>query len=186
LTIRSHEGDFNVRPKCARAGGNRDRGRGDHRTQDNRQTIGSPHCSRPWSDRRTAGHIAERTRQRGTAGGLFDPKQILGGPLLCLSEPHRNPESFKHLDHGRVILGEFQRWPEPRTHEHRLDDPSCREFPAKSRMISRALIGKKLVWNIPFNGLGVAAAAGLESTLRGSLPSGRSPRGRDVSRPTDC
>jgi 2-dehydropantoate 2-reductase len=44
--------------------------------------------------------------------------------------------------------------------------------PASTTENLRLTRWEKLAWNIPFNGLGVASAAGLECVLRGSVPSG--------------
>jgi len=92
---------------------------------------------------------------------LFPVEQILGGLcFVCLNRIE--PGLIQHTDHGLIVLGEFQRRPEPRTHEF-------------ATMIRRAGVPctvtddlarahwEKLVWNIPFNGLGVAGAAGYEA-----------------------
>lgn len=97
---------------------------------------------------------------------LFPAGQILGGLcFVCLNR--RQPGVIQHLAHGRILLGEFRRRPGPRT-------------AALAGMFREAGIPcdvaddldlahwQKLVWNIPFNGLGVAAAAG-----RASLDTGR-------------
>jgi 2-dehydropantoate 2-reductase len=67
-------------------------------------------------------------------------------------------------------MGEFERWPEPRTHDvaglFRNAGVPCN--------VADNLEGthwEKLVWNIPFNGLGVAAAAGYEAACSGELTS---------------
>ncbi|MGH7991906.1 MAG: ketopantoate reductase C-terminal domain-containing protein, partial [Limisphaerales bacterium] len=69
-----------------------------------------------------------------------------------------------HTAHGRVVLGEFQRPPQPRTHElaalFRQAGIACD--------LTGNLAGthwEKLVWNIPFNGLGVAGTAGYEALV---------------------
>src|SRR5262249_15604753 len=47
---------------------------------------------------------------------LFPPEQILGGLcFVCLNRIA--PGVVQHIDHGRVVLGEFGRPPQPRTHE---------------------------------------------------------------------
>src|SRR4029079_12897460 len=61
-----------------------------------------------------------------------------------------------------IVLGEFQRWPEPRTH----DIASMFRHAGVSCKVSDNLAQahwEKLVWNVPFKGLGVASAAGYES-----------------------
>jgi 2-dehydropantoate 2-reductase len=92
---------------------------------------------------------------------LFPPEQILGGLcFVCLNR--LEPGVIRHLDHGLIRLGEFQRPPQPRTREiaalfqnagvqcHLTEDLALAHW-------------EKLVWNIPFNGLGVASAAGYEA-----------------------
>jgi 2-dehydropantoate 2-reductase len=60
------------------------------------------------------------------------------------------------------VLGEFAGWPEPRTHDlagalrHAGIPCSVTENLARAHW-------EKLVWNVPFNGLGVAGAAGIEA-----------------------
>lgn len=99
---------------------------------------------------------------------LFPAEQILGG--LCFVCINRiRPGLIRHMDHGFVVIGEFGRKPLPRTH-------------AISEMFQKAGVkcsvsedlGKahweKLVWNIPFNGLGVAGIAGPEAMNSGAVP----------------
>jgi 2-dehydropantoate 2-reductase len=88
-------------------------------------------------------------------------EQILGGLcFVCLNRI--SPGVIQHLDHGLIVLGEHQRYPEPRTHEIaamlRHAGVPCKV----SDNLARAH-WEKLVWNIPFNGLGVASAAGYEA-----------------------
>ncbi|HYG36435.1 MAG TPA: ketopantoate reductase C-terminal domain-containing protein, partial [Clostridia bacterium] len=76
------------------------------------------------------------------------------------------PGLIHHMAHGQVIIGEFQRWPEPRTHDiatlFRQAGVPCSVTDNLARTH-----WEKLTWNIPFNGLGVAGVAGLEAVLRG-------------------
>ena len=68
------------------------------------------------------------------------------------------------------MLGEFQRWPEPRTHDiasaFRRAGVPC----TVTDDLARAH-WEKLTWNIPFNGLGVASAAGFDAVLEGRIRS---------------
>ena len=107
---------------------------------------------------------------------LFPGEQVLGGLcFVCLNRIA--PGVIQHLDHGMIVLGEHQRYPEPRTHDLagmlRHAGVPCKV----SDNLTRAH-WEKLVWNIPFNGLGVASAAGYEvlgapnSTLNVSTPLG--------------
>lgn len=91
---------------------------------------------------------------------LFPPRQILGGLcFVCLNRVA--PGVIRHLAHGKIVLGEYQRLPEPRTHEiaalFRHAGVPC----VVTDNLDRAH-WEKLVWNIPFNGLGVAGTAGYE------------------------
>ena len=92
---------------------------------------------------------------------LFGAEKILGGLcFVCLNRI--GPGLVHHLAHGSVVLGEYQRWPEPRTHDiasmFRHAGVPCKV----TDNLERAH-WEKLVWNIPFNGLGVASAAGDEA-----------------------
>jgi len=95
---------------------------------------------------------------------LFPREQILGGLcFVCLNRTA--PGVVQHLDHGRVVLGEFKRRARRRTHEIaamlRNAGVSCKVTDDLTRAH-----WEKLVWNIPFNGLGVASAAGYEALIR--------------------
>jgi 2-dehydropantoate 2-reductase len=104
---------------------------------------------------------------------LFPAGQILGGLcFVCLNRVA--PGVVQHIAHGKIFLGEYQRWPEPRTHDlatmfQRAGVP-CRV----ADNLERAH-WQKLVWNIPFNGLGVGGAAGYEACLSGRVPPGQTP-----------
>lgn len=98
---------------------------------------------------------------------LFPVEQILGGLcFVCLNRIA--PGVIDHMAHGKIEMGEFQRWPEPRTHDiasafrHAGVPCSVRENLEKAHW-------EKLVWNIPFNGLGVASCAGPEAFVTGKL-----------------
>jgi len=89
---------------------------------------------------------------------LFPAEQILGGLcFVCLNRTE--PGVIQHLAHGLVMLGEFQRPAGVRTHELaallRHAGVPCQV----TDNLARAH-WEKLVWNIPFNGLGVAGVAG--------------------------
>jgi len=104
---------------------------------------------------------------------LVSPDAILGGLcFVCLNRIE--PGVIRHIDHGKVVLGEFKRPSQPRTHQiaeyFRQTGISC----SVSENLALAH-WEKLVWNIPFNGLGVASAAGYEGFVRGKLPSGLHP-----------
>ncbi len=89
---------------------------------------------------------------------LFPAEQILGGLcFVCLNRTA--PGVVRHIAFGKVVLGEFGRPAAARTREvaSLFEDAGVPCVVAEN--LERAL-WEKLVWNIPFNGLGVAAAAG--------------------------
>ncbi len=92
---------------------------------------------------------------------LFPREQILGGLcFVCLNRTA--PGRITHTGHGRILLGEFQRTSTARTlHLSALFQQAGIDCQVVDDL-ARAH-WEKLVWNIPFNGLGVAAAAGWES-----------------------
>jgi 2-dehydropantoate 2-reductase len=160
--IESPEGSFNVRPHCARTPeeiGECDLILIGLKTTANDQF---PKLLPPL----VGSNTAVVTLQNGLGNEaqlakLFPPEQILGGLcFVCLNRTE--PGVIRHLDHGRVILGEYNRWPEPRTHDiatlFRNAGITCKV----TDNLAQAH-WEKLVWNIPFNGLGVASAAGFEA-----------------------
>jgi 2-dehydropantoate 2-reductase len=162
VTVRSPEGDFNARPRCARTPA--DIGPVDlvliglKTTANDQFATLLPPLVGP--------HTAILTLQNGLGNeeqlaALFPSEQILGGLcFVCLNRIE--PGIIHHIGHGRIVLGEFQRWPEPRTHDIasmiRHSGVPCEV----TDNLARAH-WEKLVWNIPFNGLGVASSAGLEA-----------------------
>ena len=162
VSIRSPAGDLNARPHCARAPG--EIGASDvvlialKTTANDQFSSLLPPLVGPGT--------AVVTLQNGLGNEeqlakLLPAGQILGGLcFVCLNRI--GPGVIQHLDHGMVLLGEFQRWPEPRTHDLagmiRHAGVGCRV----TDNLARAH-WEKLVWNIPFNGLGVASAAGYDA-----------------------
>jgi 2-dehydropantoate 2-reductase len=99
---------------------------------------------------------------------LFPAEQILGGLcFVCLNRIE--PGVIEHIAHGKIVMGEFAGWPEPRTHDIagavRHSGVPC----AVAENLACAH-WEKLVWNIPFNGLGVASCAGLEAINDPGIP----------------
>jgi 2-dehydropantoate 2-reductase len=89
--------------------------------------------------------------------------------FVCLNR--LAPGVIHHLAHGQVILGEFQRWPEPRTHDIASRFRNAGIPCTVTDNLARAH-WEKLTWNIPFNGLGVASAAGLDAVQNGRFSEG--------------
>jgi 2-dehydropantoate 2-reductase len=102
---------------------------------------------------------------------LFGRDRIVGGLcFVCLNRVA--PGVIHHLDHGQIVLGEFTGPSQPRTHD--LAARFVRAgVPCKVAENLARVHWEKLVWNIPFNGLGVASASGYEATIAGALPSRR-------------
>jgi len=169
--IHSSEGDFNVRPKCARTPdeiGESDLVLVALKTTANDQF---PKLLPPLVGPKTA----VLTLQNGLGNEealvkLFSTEQVMGGLcFVCLNRTA--PGVIEHMAHGVVVLGEFQRWPEPRTH----DIASMFRNAGVNCKVAGNLIHahwEKLIWNIPFNGLGVAGAAGYDVLMNGELRMG--------------
>src|SRR6266700_1646453 len=172
--IRSPQGDFNVRPKSARSSG--EIGVSDLVIIGLKTTANDqfPALLPPLVGPATA----VLTLQNGLGNEedlsrVFAPEQIMGGLcFVCLNR--LEPGVIHHIDHGQIILGEFQRWPEPRTHDvaSMFRDAGV---PVKVTDNLARTHWEKLVWNIPFNGLGVASAAGL-AAISATDPAPRIPQ----------
>ncbi len=171
LWVRSFQGDFHVQPRCARLPeeiGPSDLVLIGLKTTANDQF---PRLLPPLAGPATA----LVTLQNGLGNEehlarLVPPGQILGGLcFVCLNRVA--PGLVHHIDHGQVVLGEFQRPPQPRTHD--LAALFCKAgVPCSITDDLARTHWEKLVWNIPFNGLGVAGAAGYQAVLRGQLAEG--------------
>ena len=99
---------------------------------------------------------------------LFGGEKIMGGLcFVCLNRTQ--PGVVHHFAHGNIVLGEYGRWPEPRTHDvaGMLRNAGV---PCKVSDNLERSHWEKLVWNIPFNGIGVASAAGLDAVKSGLMP----------------
>jgi len=86
---------------------------------------------------------------------LFGSERVLGGLcFVCLTR--RSPASVDHFGQGMLSIGEHERPPLKRTH---LVVEAFRETGIDARLVGNlgAERWRKLVWNIPFNGLAVAA-----------------------------
>lgn len=99
---------------------------------------------------------------------LFGAGRVLGGLcFVCLNRVE--PGLIEHIAHGKIVMGEFAGWPEPRTH----DIASAFKHAGIPIAVADNLAcahWEKLVWNIPFNGLGVASCAGLEAMNQPNEP----------------
>jgi 2-dehydropantoate 2-reductase len=85
----------------------------------------------------------------------FGAERVLGGLcFVCLNRVSGGV--IEQYDHGRLAIGEYSHCPQPRTHD------VAWEF--KRRGVVCSVVEnialerwRKLVWNIPFNGLSIAA-----------------------------
>ncbi len=101
---------------------------------------------------------------------LFGAGKVLGGLcFVCLNR--REPGIIQHVAHGLITLGEFRRPAQPRTVQiadlFRRAGVEC-----ELRDDLERAHWEKLVWNVPFNGLGVASAAGYQAVRSGALAPG--------------
>jgi 2-dehydropantoate 2-reductase len=168
LAIRSPEGNFHINPKCARTP--EEIGVCDvvliglKATANDQFSKLLPPLVGP--------HTAIVTLQNGLGNEeqlakLFPPTQILGGLcFVCLNRIE--PGVIEHIGHGRIVLGEFSGWPEPRTHDI-ASAIRHSGVPCEVTDNLRRTHWEKLVWNIPFNGLGVASAAGYDALASGEV-----------------
>jgi 2-dehydropantoate 2-reductase len=162
VAVRSVEGDFHVCPGCARTP----------------EEIGK--CDVVLIALKTAAndqfpkllpplvgpHTAVITLQNGLGNTeclarLFPPEQILSGLcFVCLNR--LEPGVIHHMDYGLIELGEFQRLAGPRTRDLAVMFQDAGVPCEVTDNLAQAQ-WEKLVWNIPFNGLGVAGTAGYEA-----------------------
>ena len=169
VNIRSPRGDFNVRPKCAKHPS--DIGASDVvlialKTTANEQFE---NLLPPLVGTRTA----VVTLQNGLGNEellkrLFPVEQILGGLcFVCLNRVA--PGIIQHLAHGTIVLGEYLRPPEQRTRNiaAMFNDSGVTCKVADNLELAH---WEKLAWNIPFNGLGVAAVAGYDALVNPTAP----------------
>jgi 2-dehydropantoate 2-reductase len=160
--IHSPEGGFNVRPHCARTP--EQIAVSDLVLIALKTTVNDqfPRLLPPL----VGGNTAIVTLQNGLGNEellarLFPPTQILGG--LCFVCLNRTAPGVVHnLARGLVVLGEFQRPPDARTRQIAGLFQNAGVNCQVTDDLARAH-WEKLVWNIPFNGLGVAGAAGYDA-----------------------
>jgi 2-dehydropantoate 2-reductase len=85
----------------------------------------------------------------------FGRERVLGGLcFVCLNRTA--PGVVEHYDHGSLSIGEFRDSPKPRTHRIVSEFKDC-GINARAVEDLVAERWRKLVWNIPFNGLSIAA-----------------------------
>jgi 2-dehydropantoate 2-reductase len=164
VVVRSSEGDFQVRPYCA------------HRPEEigsaDLVLIGLKTTANEAFPRLLPPLVGSRTVLLTLQNGLgneedlarlFPTEQIMGGLcFVCLNRVA--PGVIQHIGYGQVVVGEFKGRPEARTHELAGRFGAAGVACSVSENLARAH-WEKLVWNIPFNGLGVAGVAGYEALI---------------------
>jgi len=172
VTVRSPDGDFHVQPLCARDP--REIGPADLvlialKTTANHVLPGLlPPLAGP--------DTAVLTLQNGLGNeaaiaSLVGPEKTLGGLcFVCLNRIA--PGTILHLAHGAVVMGEYGRPSQPRT-RFIAGTIAGSGVPCTVTENLAAAHWEKLVWNIPFNGLGVAGAAGWDAVERGQVAPGQ-------------
>jgi 2-dehydropantoate 2-reductase len=162
VSVLSPQGDFNARPHCAKAP--------EEIGPVDLVLVGLKTTANDQFDRLLPPLVGTSTAvvtlQNGlgneeSLARLFPPEQILGGLcFVCLNRIA--PGVIRHTGYGMVVVGEYQPSPEPRLHNiaglFRNAGVTCKV----TDNLAQAH-WEKLVWNIPFNGLGVAAAAGKQA-----------------------
>jgi 2-dehydropantoate 2-reductase len=159
VLIRSPEGNFRVKTNCAK--NPEEIGRSDLVLIALKSTANKvfPKLLPPLVD----DHTVLLTLQNGLGNeeqlaSIFPRRQIMGGLcFVCLNR--LEPGIIQHIAHGMVVMGEFSGRPKQRT---RAIAAAFRHagIPCKISPNLAKAHWEKLVWNIPFNGLGVVGVAG--------------------------
>jgi len=85
----------------------------------------------------------------------FGAERVFGG-LCFICVTRLAPGLIEHYDVGHLKLGEFNRYPAPRTHDVSWDFKRCGVVASVVENLALER-WRKLVWNIPFNGLSITA-----------------------------
>jgi len=107
----------------------------------------------------------------GLIASIVGAERTLGGLcFVCLNRV--GPGRIHHIAHGGVVLGEYGRASQART---RMIAGMFKESGVACKVSENLEQAhwEKLVWNIPFNGLGVASCAGWEAVISGILNPGQ-------------
>ena len=98
----------------------------------------------------------------------FGAERILGGLcFICLSRTA--PGVIERFDAGRLMLGEYSGYPRPRTHDIAWEFKRCGIV---CTVVADLALERwrKLVWNIPFNGLTITAGGVDTATILAQEP----------------
>jgi 2-dehydropantoate 2-reductase len=168
VQVQSPTGDFRVHPRCARTP--QEIGPADLVLIGLKTTANHlfPELLPPL----VSDHTAIITLQNGLGNEealarLFPSGQILGGLcFVCLNRAA--PGLIRHIAHGKIVLGEYLRSPQPRTYKLAALFEQA-QVPCQVTSNLEQAHWEKLVWNIPFNGLGVAASASWKDYLEAPI-----------------
>jgi len=171
LQIQSPGGDFHVRPACAQ--------RPEEIGICDLVLIGLKTTANHQFEKLLSPLVGAKTAVLTLQNGLgnedrlaelFAGEQILGGLcFVCLNRTQ--PGIIRHIGFGQVVIGEFSGPPRPRTREIASLFQRTGLAVEVTDNLEQAH-WQKLVWNIPFNGLGVASGAGYDAVITGELPPG--------------
>ena len=168
VQIESVDGDFHVHPHCARTPeeiGTCDIVLIALKTTANDQL---PRLVTPLAGPDTAFVLLQNgLGNESQLAAALGPERIFGGLcFVCLNRVA--PGLIRHTAYGFVVLGEHQRPPGPRAQGLiRLFERAA--IPCRLTDNLEQARWEKLIWNIPFNGLGVAGVAGYDAVARGRL-----------------
>jgi 2-dehydropantoate 2-reductase len=164
--IESVEGSFHVRPRCARAP--EEIGPADvvlvclKTTANHALPQLLPALSGPQTTFLT---LQNGLGNEAAIAAIVGAEKTMGGLcFVCLNRVA--PGRVRHIAHGAVVLGEYGRRPGPRTDQIAQTLGAAGIACRVAENLEQAH-WEKLVWNIAFNGLGVAGAAGLEAVRQG-------------------
>jgi 2-dehydropantoate 2-reductase len=168
VQVLTADGEFTVRPKCARAP--KEIGPVDL------VVIGLKTTANPQFAELITPLVNDTTAILTLQNGLgneeqlaaiFGKDKVLGG--LCFVCINRiAPGVIQHIAHGTIVMGEFARPALPRTHKI-AEAIQQSGVPCKVTDNLEQAHWEKLVWNVPFNGLGVAGTAGYDAIITGKV-----------------
>ena len=107
-----------------------------------------------------------------TLAKIFPHNPVFGGMcFVCLNRIA--PGVVSHIAHGKIVMGRYNGLPDALSEKIAQLIESAGIKVEIADNLERAK-WEKLIWNIPFNGLGVAGAAGLDAVITGQLKTGQS------------
>ena len=168
VNVITAEGEFTVRPKCARDP--KEVGAADLVVIGLKTTANSQF--KELVPPLVGDSTAVLTLQNGLGNeaqlaALFGKEKVLGGLcFVCLNRIA--PGKIQHIAHGTIVMGEYGDPALPRTHKI-AEAIQMSGVPCKVTDNLEQAHWEKLVWNIPFNGLGVAGAAGYDAVISGNV-----------------